>query len=76
MDLGDLAFPCFTLAKKFRKSPHAIASDIKNNISCGCIQEVQVVGGYVYHQAKITQQVLCKIVKVKNLYGAQQESKC
>ncbi|MFJ7979873.1 arginine--tRNA ligase [Lysinibacillus xylanilyticus] len=77
-DLGDLAFPCFTLAKKLRKSPNSIASDIKNNLSCDLIQEVQVVGGYVnifYHQPTITHQVLSQIVKEKNLYGTQQESK-
>ncbi|MEY9973654.1 arginyl-tRNA synthetase [Lysinibacillus sp. RC46] len=45
LDLGDLAFPCFTLAKKLRKSPNSIASDLKNNVSCEFIQEVQVVGG-------------------------------
>ncbi|WP_427110565.1 arginine--tRNA ligase [Lysinibacillus xylanilyticus] len=78
LDLGDLAFPCFTLAKKLRKSPTSIASDIKNNLSCDLIQEVQVVGGYVnifYHQPTITHQVLSQIVKEKNLYGTQQESK-
>ena len=77
LDLGDLAFPCFTLAKKLRKSPNSIASDIKNNLSCDLIQEVQVVGGYVnlfYHQPTITHQVLSQIVKEKNLYGTQQES--
>ncbi|MFF2796442.1 arginine--tRNA ligase [Lysinibacillus xylanilyticus] len=78
LDLGDLAFPCFTLAKKLRKSPNSIASDIKNNLSCDLILEVQVVGGYVnlfYHQPTITHQVLSQIVKEKNLYGTQQESK-
>lgn len=78
LDLGDLAFPCFTLAKKLRKSPNSIASDIKNNLSFDLIQEVQVVGGYVnifYHQPTITHQVLSQIVKEKNLYGTQQESK-
>ncbi|MFJ8516968.1 arginine--tRNA ligase [Lysinibacillus xylanilyticus] len=78
LDLGDLAFPCFTLAKKLRKSPNSIASDIKNNLSCDLIQEVQVVGGYVnlfYHQPTITHQVLSQIVKEKNLYGTQRESK-
>ncbi|PJO44978.1 arginine--tRNA ligase [Lysinibacillus xylanilyticus] len=77
LDLGDLAFPCFTLAKKLRKSPNSIASDIKNNLSCDLIQKVQVVGGYVnlfYHQPTITHQVLSQIVKEKNLYGTQQES--
>jgi len=78
LDLGDLAFPCFTLAKKLRKSPNSIATDIKNNLSCDLLQEVQVVGGYVnlfYHQPTITHQVLSQIVKEKNLYGTQQESK-
>ncbi|MGE7949628.1 arginine--tRNA ligase [Lysinibacillus sp. NPDC093688] len=78
LDLGDLAFPCFTLAKKLRKSPQTIATDIKNNLSCDCIQEAQVVGGYVnifYHQPTITQQVLSQIVKEKNLYGTKQEPK-
>ncbi|GAB0167973.1 arginine--tRNA ligase [Lysinibacillus sp. CTST325] len=78
LDLGDLAFPCFTLAKKLRKSPNSIASDIKNNVSCDFIQEVQVVGGYVnifYHQPTITHQVLSRIVKEENLYGTQQKSK-
>lgn len=78
LDLGDLAFPCFTLAKILRKSPTSIASDIKNKLSCDLIQEVQVVGGYVnifYHQPTITHQVLSQIVKEKNLYGTQQESK-
>ena len=32
---GDYAFPCFKLAKELRKSPIAIAEDIKNNISLG-----------------------------------------
>ena len=78
LDLGDVAFPCFTLAKQLRKSPHTIAVDIQNNLTCDLIQEVQVVGGYVnifYHQPTITKQVLSQIVKEKNLYGTQQEPK-
>lgn len=77
LDLGDLAFPCFTLAKKLRKSPNSIATDLKNNLNSDLIQEVQVVGGYVnlfYHQPTITQQVLSQIVKEENLYGTQQAS--
>ncbi|MDM5248369.1 MULTISPECIES: arginine--tRNA ligase [unclassified Lysinibacillus] len=78
LDLGDVAFPCFTLAKKLRKSPHTIAVDIQNNLRCDFIQEVQVVAGYVnifYHQPTITKQVLSQIVKEKNLYGTVQEPK-
>ncbi|MGA3675608.1 arginine--tRNA ligase [Lysinibacillus agricola] len=78
LDLGDVAFPCFILAKKLGKSAHSIASEIKNNISCEIVQDVQVVGGYVniyYHQPMITKQVLSQIVKEKNLYGTKQEPK-
>ena len=28
-EMGDVAFPCFRLAKRFRKSPHDIANDLK-----------------------------------------------
>ena len=31
---GDFAFPCFRLAKELKKSPIAIAEEIKQNIKC------------------------------------------
>ena len=45
--LGDLAFPCFTLAKKLKKSPNVIAQQISEKLHCELIQHVEVVGGYV-----------------------------
>ncbi|MFJ7730701.1 arginine--tRNA ligase [Lysinibacillus sp. NPDC097231] len=78
LELGDVAFLCFTLAKKLRKSPHIIATEIKDNVECNYIQDVQVVGGYVnlfLHQSIITQQVLNKISTEQHLYGSQQQSK-
>ncbi len=78
LELGDVAFPCFTLAKKLRKSPHIIATEIKDNVECNYIQDVQVVGGYVnlfLHQSIIAQQVLNKILTEQHLYGSQQQSK-
>jgi arginyl-tRNA synthetase len=33
MELGDVAFPCFTLAKKFKKSPQVIASEIAQQLN-------------------------------------------
>ena len=46
---GDYAFPCFKLAKELRKSPMAIAEDIKNNIDIdtNIIEKVEVVSGYL-----------------------------
>jgi len=46
--MGDLAFPCFPLAKLLRKSPDAIAKDIASKIAPhGMIEKVDVKGGYV-----------------------------
>jgi arginyl-tRNA synthetase len=46
--MGDLAFPCFPLAKKLRKSPDVIAKDIASRIKpSGMIDKVDFKGGYV-----------------------------
>ena len=46
---GDYAFPCFRLAKTLRKSPQAIATEIKENIKLNEneITKLEVVGGYL-----------------------------
>lgn len=45
--LGDLAFPCFTLAKKYKKSPAMIASEVAQHIQADFIKEVKVEGAYI-----------------------------
>jgi arginyl-tRNA synthetase len=46
--MGDIAFPCFPLAKKLRKSPDTIAMDLAAAIvSKGMIEKVSSSGGYV-----------------------------
>lgn len=46
--MGDLAFPCFTLAKQLRKSPEAIANELASKIQPrGLIEKVASSGGYV-----------------------------
>ena len=46
--MGDIAFPCFPLAKQLRKSPDAIAKDIAARIPPqGMIEKVEPKGGYV-----------------------------
>lgn len=46
--LGDFAFPCFTLAKKFKKNPVEIAKDLGAKISVGKeIEKINVVGPYI-----------------------------
>ena len=47
-DMGDYAFPCFKLAKVFRKSPNMIAEELSNKIETNDeISKVINMGGYV-----------------------------
>ncbi|WP_305153762.1 hypothetical protein [uncultured Clostridium sp.] len=46
-DMGDYAFPCFQLAKDFRKSPEIIAKELSKNIRKSDFKEVQNLGAYV-----------------------------
>ncbi len=46
--LGDLAFPCFPLAKVMRKAPPMIAQELKEQLSSDeAIAKVDAVGGYL-----------------------------
>lgn len=46
--LGDLAFPCFPLAKVMRKAPPIIAQELKEQLSSDeAIAQVDAVGGYL-----------------------------
>lgn len=78
MELGDVAFPCFTLAKKFKKSPQVIASEIAQQLNSTLIQEVNVVGGYLnifVNQQMVTENVLQTILREKDQYGSMQTGK-
>ncbi|MGM9987441.1 MAG: arginine--tRNA ligase [Bacillaceae bacterium] len=44
---GDLAFPCFPLAKALRKSPMMIATDVAAMIDSPTFSKVEAVGPYV-----------------------------
>ncbi len=52
-NMGDVAFPCFSYAKQFKKSPQLIAQDICNKISktdfnkAGILDRMEVAGGYL-----------------------------
>ena len=46
--MGDIAFPCFPLAKQLRKSPDVIAKDLAARMTpSGMIEKVEPKGGYV-----------------------------
>ncbi len=45
---GDYAFPCFRLAKILKKSPQAIAEEIKEKINIESpIEKIEIAGGYI-----------------------------
>lgn len=51
--MGDLAFPCFTLAKQLRKSPDVIARELASKIQPGgLIERIASSGGYVNFYVK------------------------
>lgn len=60
--LGDLAFPCFPLARELRKAPPAIAADLAARISLPvAVQEARPIGGYLNFfltKSQLAEQVL------------------
>jgi arginyl-tRNA synthetase len=44
---GDLAFPCFVLAKAFKKAPQKIAEEIASQFKDECFSKVEANGPYV-----------------------------
>jgi len=71
--MGDIALPCFTLAKEYKKSPAAIAQEIVKTIEpTGLIKELKAIGPYVnffLKKEKISQSVFEDILKLKNDFG-------
>jgi len=51
-ELGDYAFPCFVLAKKYKKAPNQIAEDLAVKLKAPFISEVKAVGPYVNFKIK------------------------
>ena len=77
-DLGDIAFPTFSLAKVERKAPQAIAADIVEKIDTTHFDKVVATGPYVnffLNKAEISGQVIKEVVKEGADYGQQNEGK-
>ena len=75
-DLGDIAFPAFSLAKVERKAPQAIAADITEKIDPSHFEKVVATGPYVnffLNKAKISDQVIKEVIKEGADYGQQNE---
>ena len=72
-DMGDYAFPCFKLAKVFRKAPNMIASDLAENIAAeGTISKVEPAGGYVnffVNKSQLAKTVINDVLTKGKKYG-------
>ncbi|MDL4840129.1 arginine--tRNA ligase [Aquibacillus rhizosphaerae] len=72
MNHGDLAFPCFELAKIKRKAPNKIAEEIASEIEDPLFEKVEAVGAYInvfLNKQKVSSQVIEKVLREKGEYG-------
>jgi len=73
-ELGDFAVPCFKFAKLLKKSPQAIAEQLKNDISEDeYIAEVTALSGYLnfkINRINLAKKVLEEIEKEDENYGS------
>lgn len=72
--MGDFAYPCFRLAKEFKKAPAIIAEDIKSKLeNIPNISKIEVVSGYLnffVDNSKVIEMVLDEILEKKeNIYN-------
>lgn len=71
--MGDFAYPCFRLAKVFRKAPPMIAQEIYEKLNKPAfIENIQVVGAYVnffIEKGVYAQEVLSKVLAEKENFG-------
>lgn len=72
-DMGDYAFPCFKLAKQFRKAPAIIANELIEKMEKPeFIQKIETQGAYINfftEKSIYVKEVLSNILEKKEQYG-------
>lgn len=71
-EFGDAAFPCFTLAKQYKKAPVVIAQELADKLSHPSFTKVKAVGPYVnvfFNRQIVSNEVLNTILDEKEEYG-------
>ncbi|WP_394861697.1 arginine--tRNA ligase [Paraclostridium bifermentans] len=72
-EMGDYAFPCFRLAKVFRKAPNMIAADLAESIEAkDAISKVEPAGGYVnffVNKSQLAKNVINDVLTQGKKYG-------
>jgi len=80
-EMGDAAFPCFTLAKTFRKAPPAIAAELCEKVSeavsnSDLFEKVAAMGGYLNFYLKhgaFAKKVVSEVLEKGEDYGKSKE---
>lgn len=75
-DLGDYAFPCFSLAKELKKSPVQIAQEIAGKIKSKELEKVEAKGPYInffLDRKSLAEETISKILKERDKYGSAKE---
>ena len=70
-DMGDFAFPCFSLASKIKMSPQEIAQNLRAEIKKipSGFQDIQVAGPYInffFNRKNLSIKLVNEIIKQKN----------
>jgi len=73
-ELGDYAFPCFSLAKVYKKNPNEIANDLAAKIKKSkYISEIKAIGPYLnffVDKESLGEKTLIRILKEKDKFGS------
>ena len=73
-NMGDYAFPCFRLAKQLKKSPQAIAEELKEKISLNndILEKMETAGGYLnfyINKKTLIKNTISELEEKKEEYG-------
>ena len=72
IEMGDYAFPCFQLAKVFRKDPNIIAEELNKKLRKDGFEKIRNLGPYVnffIDKSEFKKEILEKILLGGNNYG-------
>ena len=73
-EMGDYAFPCFLLAKEWKKNPVDIAKELSSKFRpTKLLNEAKPIGPYLnffVNKNKITEETIKEILKQKNRFGS------
>lgn len=75
-DMGDLAFPAFSLARILRKAPQMIAADIAEKMDTAGFEKIEAVGPYInffLDKKSISADVLGQVIANGSDYASQDE---